>query len=443
MKIGKPDIVVHGDSAKLIASVEFAEQKTALWYQVDQQYQDYLVHEKLDGFLVGLLILAMKLGEDIELAAPVSEKLYYNLTRYYMPILVQIIPGLCLIDIHAHAGFDYGTSYEPPKGVVTGFSAGIDSFCTLADHLYQPDIPDSFKLTHLVFNNVGAHGDEQSEPARTLFNKRFHNIKSISEEIQLPFIKIDSNLSDLLQMNFQQTNTPRNISAVLILQKLFRKYYYASSCDYSKSFVGPIHDTCYSDPITLSLLSTETMECIPSGSQYTRSGKTKIVSELALSQLHLNVCVAPDEDAGNCGQCFKCLRTLLDLEILNKLENYSSLFNMTNYYRKRDWYKIKVLSGHAGSVAVELIQSKEEHGYHFRPYHYAAGALLKIIPVPLMKRFQKKLAIKNLICWTLQIVWRSKIADSSVAAAIGNFDWAAAFREKSLPSFKLGSSTKR
>src|SRR5258708_7956337 len=99
MIIGPPKIRHDAGRAILMADVRFNSQSGQLWYAVEGKYDSLLVSTRLDGFLVGLLPLAMKLGEDIKLEAPVSEKLYYNLANYYQHILSKQIPSLKMIDI--------------------------------------------------------------------------------------------------------------------------------------------------------------------------------------------------------------------------------------------------------------------------------------------------------------------------------------------------------
>src|SRR5690625_1723956 len=67
------------------------------------------------------------------------------------------------------------------------------------------------------------------EKARDLFNKRLEIVQSCAEEIAKELVTIDSNLSEVLQMNFYETHSYRNISATLVLQKLFGVYYYSSA----------------------------------------------------------------------------------------------------------------------------------------------------------------------------------------------------------------------
>ena len=80
---------------------------------------------------------------------------------------------------------------------MTGFSAGIDSFCTVYDHLHR-DIQDEYRITHFLFNNVGSHGD--GEKGKELFNSRFNLIKGFCDEEAVPILKVNSNLNQILDL---------------------------------------------------------------------------------------------------------------------------------------------------------------------------------------------------------------------------------------------------
>lgn len=94
MRVDQPKILEAGERCKIQVSFTCQEKAEVLWYRFPREYKPFLTHEKLDGFVVGLLLLAMKTGEDMELEGAISEKLLYNLTNYYMAVVEQQIPSL-------------------------------------------------------------------------------------------------------------------------------------------------------------------------------------------------------------------------------------------------------------------------------------------------------------------------------------------------------------
>ena len=334
--IDKPQIIHHNGQVQYSVHVSFSNSSEILWYSLSEEYAD-LISERSDAPLVALLIPAMALGEDIYIQGTISERLYYNLSQSYQRLSQIIIPSLHLIKIYPSKVLQADTK---GSGVATGFSAGIDSFTVLADHWYA-DVPKGFRLTHLLFNNVGSHG--HGDDGRSLFKERYARIRPTAERIGLPFIAIDTNMDDFYKrINFQQTHTSRNASIALLLQRGIGRYLYASTFKYTDAYIGPSYDSAYSDTITLPLLSTGAIDIFSTGSEYSRVEKTLRVANIEDSHLALDICVKGHK-AGNCSICWKCKRTLLTLEIAGLVDRYEKVFDLDAYRRVREFYIAEVL----------------------------------------------------------------------------------------------------
>ena len=363
MRIHMLEIIERANDLQIQSLVEYTGKTQYLWYAVDKRYKQYITAEKMDAFVVGLLLFAMRHKEDMEIDGAISERLYHNLSNYYMHILREVIPSLHIINILPRS-LDEGKSYHCMNGVGTGFSGGVDSFCTFFDYLVNNKLAN-YRITHLLFTNVGSHGEWGGSAARNLFNQRYDILKSFAKEMGLEFIKVDSNLSEFLQFNFPQSHSPRNLSSVLLFQKLLSKYYYSGGVRYRDCFIGPANDIAYSEPANVHLLSTETLECISVGSQYSRVEKTMKVCELESSYKWLNVCWFPDTKGGNCSVCHKCCRTLLSLEILGKLEKYRNVFDLDKYRKVRNGYVRHILRNRDSPLHREIIECAKKVGFRF------------------------------------------------------------------------------
>jgi hypothetical protein len=297
-----------------------------------------------------------------------------------MDIIKIIIPELKKINIIPERLVN-SSEIGNEGAIVTGFSAGVDSFCTIYENS-KGDVPDNFAITHLLFNNVGSHGEWNQEEAERLFEARYDLIKDFSQESGLDIIRINSNLSEILQMDFQQTHTPRNISAVLMLQKLFGKYYYASAYSYEDISIKSSNSMGQSDPCTVHLLSTELTECIASGSQHTRTEKTKRVAKVQSSRNWLNVCVRPTNEGKNCSTCWKCNRTLMTLEIIGEIDNYSRVFDLQKWRWSRKWYipEVILMKNNKDPLTEEIRNLVREEGYSFPTNLKLLGVLASALP---------------------------------------------------------------
>lgn len=333
MKISQPKISYAENTVIIESQIDSSLSPKVLSYSLAKEFAD-LTCDYSDAFLVALLLPAMACGEDIYVEGTVSEQLWYMLSQQYQSIVQAQMPWLKRIKIfptHIEA------RHKKALGVATGFSGGIDSFCLLGDHFYSSLTP-GFKITHLLFNNVGSHGS--GSVGEILFEKRYMQIKNMVESLKLPLIKVNSNLDAFYesygpQLDFEQAHTPRNASVALLLQKGIGKYMYASAFSFADVKVKPSRSTAYTDPIALPMLSTEILNALPVGSEYTRVEKILRVADIPDSYTNLNICVGGDT-AGNCSKCWKCIRTILTMEIAKFMDKYSNVFNYDIYYQHRD-----------------------------------------------------------------------------------------------------------
>lgn len=362
-----------------------------LWFAVPSRYAGWLNADVQDPFALALLVLAMHRGEDLHIEGSISEKLFYSLSHYAIPIL-SIVTGMPRVHIVPEA-LTHEIWNDSAAAVATGFSAGVDSLCAVADHYLSP-VPDGFRLNHLLFYNVGSHG--RGPEGRRLFQQRLEHVRPAADELGLPLLAVDSNLGDALPLDFHATSTVRNMAATLALQKGVKTYLYASSHRYRDCGVRPAAEMSFCEPAAVHLFSTESTQCISCGSQYSRVDKTRRIADLPLAHRFLNVCVDPTA-AANCSVCFKCTRTLLTLELLGKLEPFSRIFDPARYRAVRNHYLLEVLLSD-GSFEREIRECAAEIGFEFpascrrRAALHAAYRRLRVLaPQPLRRAVRRVL----------------------------------------------------
>ena len=318
-------------------------QERTLWFEVDLKYQDMIAVNSMDAAVVSCLLPAMRAGQDLVVEGSMSSKLYYNVTHYLVPILTEFCPSLHSISIRpaaTHRGIP-----TLANGVMAGLSGGIDSFSTYYDHS-DNRAPEEYHITHFVYNNVGSHGQDPSGNDYAVFLQRYETLRPVADRLGKRFIKVNSNLDEVIGMSFQLTHTVRNAAIALLMQKGICKFLYASSYSFNKTCIKPGHDMAVLDPVVLRLLGTENLECISSGGQHTRVEKTACVSRMEESHEFLDVCVHPQDADGfiNCSRCWKCLRTALTLSVLGKLDDYKRVFDVEVYRKFEKLYLIEVIS---------------------------------------------------------------------------------------------------
>lgn len=322
-----PEYREEGGRAIVSARFTCDGQDRALWFATDAAHGEYLCHERADAFLVVLLLYGMSHGQDVHVAAPVSDRLLYTLPTYLIPPMHRMAPEL-LAQVNLTCDQPAAGTLPNAGAVGTGLSCGIDSFFTIAHHSRE-GVPPGHRITHLAYHNVGAHTREDGD-SETLFRERQGRIRAFAAEYGYPLVTVDSNVDEILdRFSFIQTHTFRNAAAALALQKLYRTYYYSSSATIYQFGFELGHPSFY-EPYSLHMIGSNTLSFFCSGTTHTRVEKTKVVADYAPSYHYLNVCVTESE---NCSTCFKCLRTLITLDIMGKVDRYAGVFDLEKYRR--------------------------------------------------------------------------------------------------------------
>jgi hypothetical protein len=158
MKISNLRAKRKGVNTELSVKIERSNTGTEkLWFSVPDRFSEYFSTDRMDGFLVGMLFPAMVSGEDISLEGRVSRKLLFNINNHVIPLLMSYSPSCKKIKVYADEVF---LEKKDVSGVGSGFSGGVDSFCTIYDRFEIEDDP-GYKINKLLFLNVGSHGAGQ------------------------------------------------------------------------------------------------------------------------------------------------------------------------------------------------------------------------------------------------------------------------------------------
>lgn len=344
-----------------------------IWFSVPTEYENYLAYDVYDAFMVATIYPAMHYKESIEIDGNVSQRLYFNLTKYIPSIVKAYRPNMQEIPIEVKG---YAKAFQLVRGVGTGFSAGVDSFSTFVDHFVNEREPE-YKISSLFFFNVGSHGGG-GEGARKKFHVRYDLLKSFPQEVGLPYVLLDSNLFDFYLPYWEyDAGVFCRASAILTLQKSISKYYLSSTDSYSEvmytAFNPKTTDLAeLADTFLNQMLSTERLEIITDGAQYSRTDKTKAIAEYLPVHKYLNVCVdhwSNHETAYNCGICSKCLRTLITLESLGLLVKFKNVFDIEKYNQLSYKYKCQIRIDYKKNIfAKDNVDFAISHGNRIPSY---------------------------------------------------------------------------
>lgn len=319
MRLHAPRIENSDGLSRMVAEFELGEKKDELFFEVDEKFGSYLTPERSDAFVMIALIWALYDGFDIECEAPITDRLYYQLSEYLLPIICRYIGQYHRISIKGPVAQEV----EPIEhGVVTGLSCGVDSFYSVLSHM---DIPiESRRLTHLIMNNVGALTKKYDQSVE-VFRKRKRIFSEIADDLGLEFVAVNTNIVKHLEGYSDYVNSPepfKNAACAYALKRLFSCYYLAAGIDLDK-FCFTWEDPAFYEPIVLVAMSGTFLPFYSTGAALKRGEKLECIVDEAIVQKNLNVC--GDE---NDSSCSKCTRTLFELYALNRLEMYDRVFDI-------------------------------------------------------------------------------------------------------------------
>lgn len=336
--IGKPFISSNAAKTRCICDISVDGMIRSVWFEVDSKYKEYLVTERADAYVIGLLHWCMLNRHDIKCQVPVTEELLYNIKTILVPSLAKYANNLHAIKIDAEVA-------PALKGeeVGTGCSCGIDSFDAIYNH-YKSDYPN-MDLTYLCINNVGAFNECYDDYGREkVKEERYQKVDVVSKELGIPIIKTDSNFAETFPQIHLYSHTYSSVFAIYMLKKLWKTYYYASSgMDYSKFSLSAL-DPAHYELLSLQCFSTSGIRIYSEGGEKERIDKTRDLVDFEPAQKYLHVCLAKPY---NCGVCSKCRRTLVTLDMLDKLDNFKEVFDIGYYKKHREEYYKWLVSQHS------------------------------------------------------------------------------------------------
>jgi len=326
-------ILQLGTTSKICCDVD----DKVLWYEFPAIYEKFLV-DTYDCFLIAILPIAMKQNKNLIIKGKVSEKLLHNINIYLMKILNIIIPQCKIIKIIPDEIF---FDKIDNKFVGCGLSCGVDSFACLQEYYNDKDCLPSYKISHVTNFHCGGSG------SLVQYNKRLSNVKNCLENTELNLITATSNVMKINNFSHVQIHILRNCSVVLLFQKLFSKYFYASAFAYEDC---KIFKNCnaisFAEPYIVPLLSTQNTEFICHGSQYKRIDKINLIKNNILCHNYLDVCVwgtyVEENDNLNCSSCWKCMRTMLALDYYKVLHKYDKVFDLQKYKTRKESFLNKL-----------------------------------------------------------------------------------------------------
>lgn len=357
LEIEVPQIIKESGKARLESKIFNSDSKQEYnsFIEVDEKYSKYFSFETSDYLLVTLLLYGMQHDYDLHFVGDLSEELYFKITNYLIPAISQNIKKYHPITITCAK---LVTINYDGKHISTGLSCGVDSFYTIYKGLSHSE-ESGLKLNSLSFFNAGATGMYGGDKARDVYLERLKRFKNVAQKLECDFICVDTNFSEYLHQNHEATHVFRTLCIPFALQKYYKKYYFSSSYPYNK-FKFDAFDPSLYDLLNVFCLSTSNITFESVGGETTRLGKLKYISDFELTKHELNVCI---DGVENCNHCTKCKRTMLDLFLLGKLDEYKDVFDVDYFYKNKKkffrWALRNVEGVDMDEIVIKLIKNHD------------------------------------------------------------------------------------
>ena len=337
-------------SARVSCSVTGGPFRTRLFFETSLANVDRLTADRANWAATALLYPAMLLGQDIHIRHPVSPLLLHNLNNDIQAFLKIYDPRLKEIEITAP---DADALDSARAGLnATGFSAGVDSFSTLKRFFYDP-IAAPLKISALSLFDVGAF---RSRRRQALYAKALRRCVEFAGKHRLVALDLESNIGDfyknpeLPKTSFEKTNTFRNLSAALVFEKSLRNYLISSSFSPGQIAAKASYNIAYLDPIILPLFCTEGLRFTSSCAGLSRIEKTALIADVEDAHALLDVCVSDEGLESrylNCSKCLKCVRTMITLDHLGKLDAFNRVFDVQEFRSNKEAHVLEILDSAA------------------------------------------------------------------------------------------------
>jgi hypothetical protein len=280
--------------------------QSRLWYRFPASHSG-LLSDTLDPFVVAALFTAMGEGSDLVVHGAVSPSLLRNLEEF-MEIWAHWQP-----DKYRRIVIKPDEEREPlrpgePSKALAAFSGGVDASFTVYRHRKGL----AGRLERNVVAGVMVHGFDIPLEDKDAFALASRKAELILGSLDLELIPMATNFREINDKWYYTETHGAGVASCLLLLQGGYSYGLIGSTEPYNALVIPWG----SNPITDRLLGSDSFTIIHDGAAYTRSEKISTISKWPEALKYLRVCWQGEHKDRNCGQCEKCIRTILNFRVL-------------------------------------------------------------------------------------------------------------------------------
>jgi hypothetical protein len=311
------------DRVRLTARVAYAGGGSEeYWYDVPESFASELSTSG-NPWLALLLPLAASLNEKLRIASPVDPTLLANVSRV-SAIWRSWYADLSIPEIDAE--LDGVAQIAEKERTASLFSGGVDSLFTLLRDRPTAAPGERRPITDLIT----VWGFDIPIDDLTAFVRLRDRHRALADSVGLEFIDVATNIRMTRWREASWgylAHGPALASVALLFEKKFGAVYIPGSGGYRKLLPWGSH--LVTDP----LFSTRSTAIVHDAAAYLRIEKIEFLSKSQLALDSLRVCWESLSDA-NCGECGKCVRTMVALDLFGALDRCRTLPNPPDLVEK-------------------------------------------------------------------------------------------------------------
>lgn len=296
------------DESSTVVVRSSSENPAKLWIKANAA-----LASDLTPWVPALLPIAMRTGRPVQFEGEVEGELLDN-ARRAATVLNEWFPALRALQSVTVAS--RATMGERASGVGCFFSGGVDSFHSV--------LANRDRITHLIF----VEGFDIPLDRTELLEKARSALRSAAADLDLPLVIVRTNVKQFADKN----------------SLLWGRHYHGAALGAVAQALAPTLGTVIvpasyqtadlhpwgSHPDLDPLWSGSRVLIEHHGTDASRPAKVASFADHQVALDHLRVCYLNPDEAYNCGECEKCLRTSVNLKVSGLLERCRTLPDVSN-----------------------------------------------------------------------------------------------------------------
>jgi len=300
----RPEVTQTGpDRVRLSATITIAGVARQLWFEVPEgSVPDETIS---DAFALASLLPALRVAERLVVEGPISPLLRRNLEEL-QGLFTAWFPEFHRVEIDAPAL----EGVSPAPDTAAFFSGGVDSFYTA--------ITRADDLDSLIY----VDGLDMVAPTPEFRGRVLARIEAAASELGHPLARVTTNLRPFSEPYSDWLTHFHAVALACVAHATGGRFGLALvSADrtYGDLFPWAAH------PLVIHLCASDRTRFEPVGWTTPRVDRVARISQSPVAMRHLRVCWESRDEAYNCGECGKCLRTKSALVIAGALDRCATM----------------------------------------------------------------------------------------------------------------------